>query len=301
MEIVQLASFLCVADTSSVSRAAEIVHLTQPAVTKQIQALERELKTPLFDRTGRGVELTAAGATLRDYAGRSLALLKECQQVITDLDTGAAGQLVIGAGATTSIFRLPRWLQSLQTVLPGIDIVVRTGDSREVVSLTLDRQVELGLITTPVQHPDLAVSQLFDEEIVLVASPLSPPTAASSPSGATLDGHTLRLPLILFPCGSGFREYLERKLAAAGIEIHVKMETDSVEAIKSFVAIGLGASFLPFGAVAAELTGGVLQQVQVSGLPPLHRHTAVIRRKDRRAGMAAQALLEILQDSCVEK
>jgi len=174
MDLSQLRSFLSVAHEGSISRASNNLHLTQPAVTKQMRALERELGAVLFNRTGRGIELTAAGVALRDYAQRCLALLDECRRVIADLETGSAGQLVIGAGGTTSIFQLPRWLQSLQQALPGIDVVVRTGDSREVVRLALKREVDLGLITTPVQHPDLHMVNLYEEEIEHSPMPESP-------------------------------------------------------------------------------------------------------------------------------
>jgi DNA-binding transcriptional LysR family regulator len=293
MELGQLRSFLCVAESGNVSRAAEQVHLTQPAVTKQIHALERELGTTLLDRTGRGVELTAAGIVLRDYAHRSLALLEEGRQVIADIETGAVGQLLIGAGTTTSIFRLPAWLQALKGALPGIAVVVHTGDSREVVNWTLSREVELGLVTTPVQNSQLKVVELFSEEIVLVAPPLHISEVTAFPQSSPRN--PIPFPLILFPQSSGFREYLDRVLAAAGMEIHVKMETDSVEAIKSFVATGLGASFLPAGAVATEIADGTLQQVTVKSLPKLQRQTSVIWRADRHLGAAAKAFLQILQ------
>lgn len=290
MENSQLKGFLAVVEEGGVSRAATKLHLTQPAVTKQIQALERELKTVLFDRTGRGLELTATGALLYDYSRRSLALLEECQQAIADTQAGAIGSLTIGAGTTTCIFELPHWLQALRTQLPGIDVVVRTGDSREIVQLILAREADLGLVTTAVQHPELQVTELFEEEIVLVTS------AAASPPITDADNSNLLLhyPLILFPGNSGFREYLDQALIRAGLEVQVKMETDSLEAIKSFVATGLGSSFLPIRAVEAELSNGVLKRVTLSALPVLWRQTSVIRRSDRHLSPGAKALLKIL-------
>ncbi len=306
MESSQLKSFLVVAEEGSVSRAAAKLHLTQPAVTKQIQALERELRTILFDRTGWGVELTATGAVLRDYSKRSLALLEECRLAIADTEAGAVGQLVVGAGTTTCIFELPRWLRSLRAQLPAMDVVVRTGESREIVRLVLGREVDLGLVTTAVQHRELEVTGLFEEEIVLVTAATPPVTTASS-AGVDLESHSsgesaesgslMDHPLILFPRSSGFREYLDQALAVAGLEMQVKMETDSLEAIKSFVATGLGASFLPARAVEAELIAGVLQRVKLNDLPLLLRQTSVLRRIDRHQSPAVKALLRILQDS----
>jgi DNA-binding transcriptional LysR family regulator len=290
MELTHLHSFLRVADEGSVTRAAEALHLTQPAVTQHVRALERELGVPLFDRTGRGVQLTPAGQALRQYVQRSLALLEEGREVVADLHTGAAGRLMLGAGVTTSIFHLPGWLRSFREVFPGVDVVVRTGRSREVAALALERVIDVGLITSPVEHPDLRVVGLYDEEIVLVAPP-GDPLAGREVSAAAL----AEAALILFPHGTGFREYLDRVLAAAGIPARVKMESDSVEAIKSFVAVGLGVSFLPVAAVEAEIASHTLAPVRVAGLPPLRRRTAAVYRADRHLSAGARGFLDLLR------
>src|SRR5262249_44398093 len=157
------------------------------------------------------------------------------------------GRLVLGAGVTTSIFHLPGWLRAFQEVYPGIEVVVRTGRSREVAALALEREIDLGLVTSPVQHPDLTVVGLYDEDIILVTPSRHPLANRAVPAEALAQA-----PLILFPQGTGFRGYLDRALADAAIPVHVKMESDSVEAIKSFVEVGLGVSFLPAAAVEAE-------------------------------------------------
>ncbi|MDQ2730715.1 MAG: LysR family transcriptional regulator [Armatimonadota bacterium] len=289
MEVHQLISFLQVASEGSVTRAADRLYLTQPAVTKQLQALERELGARLFERTGRGVELTEAGTALLDYAQRSLSLLDECRQVISDIGAGAAGRLVIGAGVTTSIFQLPAWLRRLQESYPGLDIVVRTGGSKQIAASVLHREIELGLVTSPVEDPAICSLPLYKEEITLVADPRHPF------AGQTVEGEELAAaPFILFPEGTGFREYLDHTLSLSGLKVKVKMESDSVEAIKSFVGVGLGLSFLPQLAVAGEMESGILACVSVKGMEPLRRTTAAIYRKDRRLSVGARALIGIL-------
>jgi LysR family transcriptional regulator, low CO2-responsive transcriptional regulator len=289
MELFQLRSFLRVAEEGSFTRAAEELYVTQPAVTQHVRALERELGVPLFDRTGRGAQLTPAGEALCRYARRSVALLAECRQVIADLESGAAGRLALGAGVTTSIFHLPGWLRAFGDAYPGVDVVVRTGRSREVAALALEREIDLGLVTSPVQHPDLRVAGLFEEEIVLV-----------TPRGHALADRRLSIeelaeaPLILFPKATGFREYLDRALTEAGVAARVKMESDSVEAIKSFVAVGLGVSFLPAAAVEAEVAAGDLARAEVAGLPALRRQTSVLHRVDRHLSAGARGFLAIL-------
>lgn len=280
MELFQLRSFLRVAETGSITRASEALFLTQPAVTQHVRALERELGVALFDRTGRGVQLTAAGEVLVEYAKRSLAALDEGRQVIADLESGAAGRLLLGAGVTTSIFNLPEWLRAFGQTYPGVDVVVRTGRSKEVAGWVLDREIDLGLVTSPVELRELTVIDLYDEEIVLVGP---------QDRQAQAD-----MPLILFPKGSGFRDYLDRALADAGVAIGVKMETDSVEAIKGFVQVGLGASLLPLSSVEAEIRSGQLVRVALENMPELRRKTSIIYRADRYMSRAANGFLKLL-------
>lgn len=289
MELSQLRSFLQVAAEGSVTRAAEALFLTQPAVTQQIHNLEAELGMLLFERTGRGMRLTPAGEAFREYVRRSLALLDEARQVIGDLEQGISGRLVVGAGVTTSIFRLPGWLREFREQYPAVDVVVRTGRSREIAALALAREIDLGLVTSPVDHPDLRVTELFEEEIVLVG--------AHTEQSVDLT----MTPLILFPQGTGFREYLDHVFLAAGIRPRVKMETDSVEAIKSFVTVGLGLSFLPLSAVETEIASGSLRRCQIDALPPLTRRTAVIYRHDRYRSIAARAFLRIVGNEAGEQ
>lgn len=290
MELYQLQSFLRVADEGSITRAAEALCLTQPAVTGHVRALEREMGVDLFERTSRGVRLTPAGEALRQYGRQCLALLDECSQVIRGLAGGTSGRLVLGTGVTTSIYQLPGWLREFRREQPGVDVVVRTGRSREVASLALEREIDLGLITSPVSHPDLELVELFEEEIRLVAH-RGDPLARGEVSLSTLE----EAPLILFARGSGFRDYLDRALATAGITARVKMESDSVEAIKSLVMVGLGVSFLPDSAVREELESGILAPVQVSGLSALRRQTAAVYRRDRPMSASARRFLDLLR------
>jgi DNA-binding transcriptional LysR family regulator len=259
--------------------------LTQPAVTKQIRGLEASLGTALLERSGRGVRLTAAGTLLRDYAERGSALLEDCRRALLDLEQGKSGSLVLGAGVTTSVQQLPPWLREFRQRHAGIDVSVRTGTSRDVESWVLDSQVDLGLLTSEPHGQDLVVRPLFEEEIVLVVAP-----------GMVRGKSVLlaELGLILFPPATGFRQYLEQRFLARRQAFTVKMETDSVEAIKSFVAVGLGASFLPIATVADDLERGRLKRVTARGLGRLRRRTALVWRHDRRPSFAMRAFLEIV-------
>lgn len=292
MELSQLRSLLMIEREGSITGAAEALNLTQPAVSQQMRALERELGVKLVERVGRVARLTAPGELLRDHARRVVAILDDARQAVTDVGSGASGPLVIGAGVTTSIFHLPELLRSFRVRHPGVEVIVRTGGSAAIAQLVLGREVDVGLVTTPVEHDDLSVMPLYEEEIVLVV-PVDHPLAERR--GVRLE-HLREISLILFPRGSGFRAYLDQTFAGLGLAPPVKMETDSVEAIKAFVAAGLGASFLPLPAVEVEIREGALARPVVAKLPVLTRETSAIYRRDRYRTAGARGFLSLLAE-----
>jgi len=286
----QLSGFLQVAELGSVSAAAQVLGLTQPAVTKQIRALEAALDCRLLERAGRGIRLTAAGELLVEYGRRSAAVLSDFLQVLGDLQQGRSGKLVIGAGVTTSTLLLPSWLRELGRRFPGIDVSVRTGTSHEVEDWVAAAEVDLGFVTSEPRRGELVARPVFEEEIVLVVEPAAAPLHKRRGERVQLE----ELPLILFPRSTGFRSYLEQRAMERGLSLQVKMETDSVEAIKSFVAVGLGASFLPLSTVVEELRRGALARVAAQGMGPLRRRTTLVWRQDRRPSFAVRSFLEIV-------
>ena len=290
MEFVQLTSFLRVAERGNVTVAAAELYLSQPAITQHIKSLEREMGVALFERTGRGMRLTATGAVLRDYAERSLALLEDAARRIDDIRNGTTGKLAIGAGVTTSIFHLPAWLRDFRREFPEVDITVATGKSREILDLVKSRKIEVGIVTSPIHDSSLTIMPIREEEIILVRG------AGNTPAIPEIAIDDLsRVPLILFAPNTGFRTYLDSSLALAGITANIKMESDSVEAIKGFVSVGLGASFLPTSAVEAECADGSLVRLRVSGMPPLIRRTSAVYRADRYITTAAAGFLAVLE------
>jgi DNA-binding transcriptional LysR family regulator len=280
-----LLSFLQVANLGNVSRAADRLHLTQPAVSKQIRALEQALGAALVERSGRGIRLTQAGELVRAYALRGAGLFDECRMALRDLEASDAGSVAIAAGVTTSIFQLPPVLAELRRRRPLIEVTLRTGTSVVVEELVCRREVDCGLVTTRPSGDDLTSTVLFREDIVCVVAP-----HARYGTRPELEA----LPLILFPSTTGFRAYLTQKIGAERLSRQVKMEMDSVEAIKSFVAVGLGASLLPLSAVKSDLATRRLKRVGVRGLGKLRRSTTLIRRRDRYLSTAARDFIELL-------
>lgn len=291
MELVHLRSFIQIAESGSMTRAAENLFLTQPAVTQHIQALENEFGTKLFNRHPRGMHLTQAGTILRTYAQNCLATLEDCRLAISELEAGQRGQVIIGAGVTTSIFVLPDWLRVFRAKYPAVEMILRTGRSQEIMMLLKEGEIDMGIITTPAENPHFTMQRLFDEDIILVA-PFEHPFAGTN----ILAERLAEIPLILFPHGNGFRSYLDQALAQACIPVTIKMETDSVEAIKRFVEAGLGASFLPRSAVQEELTHGTLAAVGLINLAPLQRTTYLAYLTNRYQTFGMRHFLQLLTD-----
>jgi molybdate transport repressor ModE-like protein len=280
-----LRSLLQIAKTGSVTRAASALGLSQPAVTKQIRALEATVGSSLLERQGRGVRLTRAGTALAQVGQDAALHFEDYVRALRDEQQGNAGKLVIGAGVTTCVQVLPAWLREFRRRHPAIEVSVRTGTSRAVEDWLLEGEVDLGFVTSEPRRQELVMRRLFEEEIVLVVEP-----AAAKAGAAAVE----RLGLILFPKTTGFRQYLDQRLGARRRDFDVKMETDSVEAIKSFVAVGLGASFLPISTVREELRQGKLARVEPRGVGRLQRRTAVLWRRAVHQSVAVRSFLDIV-------
>ena len=285
MELSQLRSFRLVAEQRSFSKAATILHLTQPAVTQQIKNLEIELGEILFERSGRQPSLTQAGEALLTYAQQILNLAGTATETIRQFSR-IRGRLTIGAGTTNTSFRLPQILQTYRRSYPQVEIRIRNGDSELISRLVWENSVDLGLITTI--NPDLHLQSipLFEDRIFLVA----PTGHPQSLSPAELAGESL----ILFRSGSGFRRFLEDHFQASRFTPQVIMELESMEAIIRMVASGLGLAFLPEVAVHGELERGELVRVRIEGWPKLARQTFLIYRRDNHLSWPVEALLSQL-------
>lgn len=291
MELRQLESLCAVVKTGSFSRAAEALFITQPAVSLHIRALERELGAVLFERAGRGVRLTHEGELLHEYAALILQLSEEARQAVNETASGQKGRVVVGAGATTTIFTLPPALQALRAGHPGIEVILRSGTSREVASMVRAGEVDLGLVTSPVGERDLVSKALLEEKVIAIVGREHRLSATPSTTLAEFAAE----PLILFVRGSGFRAYLDAIFAGGGVTPQVQMELDNIEAIKALVEIGLGASVVPEAAVRGEISDGKLIPLDIRDLPRLSRRLAVIYRKDKHLSPAMMIFLTALE------
>lgn len=287
----QLQAFLEVARTGNVSRAAERLYVTQPALTARLQVLEKELREELFVRTGRGVRLTDAGRVFLPCAERALQSVEDGRQALVDLHSASAGRLALGAAPAVSTYVLPPVLKRFAVLHPRVDVAVRTGHSEEIMSMVLNDEVQVGLVRS-LRHAEIDSTPLYDDELVLVAYPHH----RFGRRGSVQIAEVGRERLVMFDRTSSYFELTQSLFHRSGIVAHTVMELDNIEAAKKMVEEGLGVALLPKVSVAREIASGLLMEIVIEDAPPITRSIDAIRRKDAGPpGGVVQAFLQALE------
>ena len=297
MELRQLETFVSVLTNRSFTRAANDLSLTQPAVTRQIAALERELKTRLLERMGRRVAPTQAGEALLTYALEILRLASEADRAVRDIATGGAGKLAVGASSTTAAYILPRLLSAFRARTPGVEISVHTGPSAQVALMVMANEVDLGVVTSPGARTGLSEIPLAEFATCVVVYPGHPLSSRNTADRCLTAEELAGNPLILMEEGTNLRTYVDRLLSAAGVQERVTMELDNVEAIKKMIEARLGISLLPRIAVKGEVEAGSLIALPLEDAPGSRRTISLIHRTDKYVTSAMAALMELIIDS----
>ncbi len=288
MELSPLRSFLVLARTGNVTRAAEELHLTQPAVSNQLARLEGELGQALFDRTPKGVALTEAGRLFRRYAEEALGRLDDGREALAELAGLERGALAVGGGATATTYLLPPLLGKFHAEHPAIRLFVREQGSEAVVAAVASGELDVGLVTLPIHTPSgvrLRVERWVEDELLLLVPPGSPLERRRTFRWRDLEGRSL----VLFEAGSAVRALIDQHLARAGISVEIVMELRSIESIKQMVAQGIGAAVVSRFALRPRRTALACAD------GPLKRDLALITRADRTPSAAANGFLRLLR------
>lgn len=275
MLLAEIEAFLTVAERRSVSKAAEVLYVTQPALTTRIKKLERDLGVELFVRTPRGMRLTAEGRAFRGHAQRAVQELAQGRELLRELREGRVGELLLGAAPAISTYVLPLVLRRFQASFPNVHLIVRTGHSEEILEMVLREQVQVGLVRE-LPHPATTSRRLYEDEIVLVVHPAHRFAAERSIAVDELAGERL----ILFDRTSSYFVLTSAFFRDAGVVPRGVMELDNVDATKKMVEQDLGIAFLPYTAVRGELAAGALHEVSIDGYEPVRRPIVAIRRRD---------------------
>ena len=281
--------FLAVAEEGSVSRGADRLCISQPAVSKQLGVLEASLRAKLFDRLPKGVRLTEAGHLLLGYARRLSALEREAEQAMAELQGLARGSLTLGASLTVGAYLMPELLAEYSRRHPHIALTLEIANTENIQKMLREGRLDLALTEGFADDPDLDAAVFAHDELVAIAPPGHPLLTQAPVPAARL----LQEPLILREPGSGTRAVLERALAALGLTVQPLMSLGSTEAIKRAVAAGAGLAVVSRLALGLELETGRLALLPLSDLTlnrPLHRLT---RRGayESRAGKAFREML----------
>ncbi len=253
----KLKVFCTVAETKSFSKTSEIIHLTQPAVSLQIQALEEVNEIKLFDRSSSTVTLTPAGEVLYKYAKEILALYASAEKVIGKLTGLVKGSITIGASSNIGNYLLPSVITDFRKTHPKIKIHLLVGNSKRVVELLNSGNIDLGLVEGDVVRQKMVVKKLISDELLVIVSPNH--TWAKKKEISISD--LVKEPFIFREAGSGTRQMIEKFLNRHGItlqDMKISIVFGSTEAIKDAVENGLGVSIISRWAARKESKYGTL-------------------------------------------
>lgn len=286
----QLRIFQAVAEARSFTRAAELVHLTQPGISKHIKQMEEHYGAPLFDRLGKKVALTEAGEILSEATREIMASLTAAEQRIGELKGLHGGKLVLGASFPLGIYVLPGILAAFRKQYPAVEVTVDISLSERIVAKILANKLDLGLITPGADDPRLFARQFMTDELIAIAPRNHRWASKKRIRPQELLGETF----IVSARGAGTRAVVEERLKEKGIVLSNVVDFGNVEGVKRAVEAGLGVSIQARSVVEREISAGSLTGIALTGMDAkLARF--YIRRKDKHLSNAAQAFLALLQ------
>jgi DNA-binding transcriptional LysR family regulator len=284
----QLNALRLVSRMGSVSRAAQELHLTQPAVSLQLQLLEEATSTPLTRKVGRGIQLTAAGEVMADYAERMIALWNEAGDELAALKGVISGTLRIGA-VTTAEYLLPPMLVIFTTDRPDVRIQLKVGNRDEIVSMLGRHEIDLAIMGTPPREFRTIAAPFAKHPMAFVAS-LSHPLMAKKK--VSLE-EVMDANMLVRERGSGTRMAVERLYKEADCPLRIGSELSSNEAIKRMVVAGLGVAFLSVHACTLEFAAGLMGLLPVAN-SPIENDWYVMHRADSPIPKVAAAFMDFI-------
>jgi DNA-binding transcriptional LysR family regulator len=286
MTLDQLRIFLEVAERGHVTRAAEALGMSQSATSAAIATLEASYQIKLFDRVGRGIQLTETGRKFLREARAVLDRAAMARSVLNDLAGFPASPVAIAASQTIATYWLPRRLATFRTTNPRVRLNVVIRNTHEVESAVVDGEVSIGLVEGATQHPALIRRQIDQDQIVLVVASEQPPLPVNA--RGRLDLRAINW--VIREAGSGTRSLLEELAAREGLlldDLNVSLVLPSNEAVREAIVAGAGATVISRHVVASAIAAGTLTEIPIE--LPL-REYALVRHRDRHATLAQQAL-----------
>ncbi|RZF27912.1 LysR family transcriptional regulator [Paraburkholderia sp. UYCP14C] len=299
MDIKQLRALLAVAETGSVTRAAGLLHIVQPAVSRHLKLLEEDVGAPLFDRGRYGMELTEAGDILVEYARRALFELDRARAEIKPAMGTVSGVATIGLLPSTANLLAGALISAAKMRYPGIRIRLTVGYAGHLQQWLESGEVDAALLYNPKALPAINARPLLEEQLYVVG----PNDSSLEPSVAVSFAELAQWPMILPSAPHGIRSLLDQACLDSGVELDLVTETNSMDVQKALVMTGHGFTILPAIAVRDELTRGELKAAPLTK-PDLRRQIALALPNTRRVTAPVRCATEILVEemkSAVER
>jgi DNA-binding transcriptional LysR family regulator len=290
VDLRQLEILRAVAQTGSFTSAGQQLHLSQSAVSRQILLLEEELKEQLFLRLGRKIRITPAGTTLLGLSERMFEDLERTRASILDNQRMVSGTVRLVGGMTVCLYVFPPLLKAFRKEHPQVEVKLTPGATPRLIRQLRSGNADLGLLTLPIDDPNLVTVPVMREELLLVTAPTHPLAKKRHVVPRDLIGQ----PFVLFEAGSNSRRTIEAFFAKEQIAPKVVTETENVEIMKALVMVGMGVAIIPYQAVAREVRTGQLFCTRIAG-QQLVRETGWVHLRLNRVPRAVQELMRTLE------
>lgn len=298
----QLRILKAIAAEGSFKRAADTLYISQPAVSLQVQNLERQMAVPLFDRGGRRAQLTEAGRLLLAYGEKILTLCQETCRAVEDLQNLHGGTLIVGASQTTGTYLLPRMIGLFRQKYPKVSVQMQVHSTRRTSWSVANGQVDLAIVGGEVPAELQEVLKIYpyaEDELALIVSSEHPMARTDSIPKEDL----YKLNLITLDSQSTIRKVIDQVLSRYHINpkrLKIEMELNSIEAIKNAVQSGLGAAFVSITAIEKELIIGSLKRVAIEEVTIKRTLSAIVNPNRYRSKAAEAFSREVLPKFCTE-
>ena len=286
MDLRQLEIIRAIAEAGSFTGAGERLHVSQSAISRQILLLEEELNEAVFLRVGRRIRITPAGEALLQLSHRVFQDLKDTVALIGDSRQALRGPVRLVGGMTVSLYVFPALLREFQRVHPQSEIKIWAGATDRCLAAIRAGTADCGMLTLPIESPDMVTVPAMEEELLLVTAPTHPLARKRRIVADDLRGQHF----VLFESGSNTRRALDEFFVRENIEPRIVMETENVEIIKALVRGNLGITIVSFQAVAREFASRQLFCARIAG-QSLVRRTGWVYAKANRVPRAVQEVL----------
>lgn len=277
MDLRQLEIIRAIAESGSFTAAGHRLHVSQSAISRQILMLEDELQEPVFLRVGRRVRITAAGESLLQLSHRIFQDMKDTVDQISDTARPLMGSVQLAGGMTVCLYVFPALMREFGRAHPDVDMRITASSTDRCTSLVRSGLADLGLLTLPIDAPDLVIAPAFDEEMLVVTARQHPLARKRRITPHDLRGEHF----VLFEAGSNSRRAIDEFFVREQIEPRIVTETENVEILKNLARAGLGITIAPYQVVAREAAAGQIFCARIQGQSLVRRLGWVYARTSR--------------------